>query len=550
MEKGLASHTYDANEKKRDQDLVAKRAVDRVTVAKDRHNAVRVQMEADTERECTSLQQEVENVIANKDACEADTLDHINDKEMSTRDQELQQEQHNKDRANALENVALLRDQREQHTAHIDSAMHSDSGLTQQTINSSKTDTQAKLDALRQQRQEIQAKFHEDNKARKHVSDQVVHGVNAQSAVAVLKSEGYRHRAAKAVDYAGELAQAARTVAQDKVQRNDEKSTKQTTELATSGHKAQAQCDVLVKDKLRHSVAELEAAHDYCMRVKWDLDKEATQYARKMCQLERESEAKLRDVERKVHTLECERMQNFNGDFDNIKNLESQFRAKRDSCEGDLDAIKNRLLEIEAETKARVQQIMADWVASSEAAEDAVKQLEQKGKNGIEEMQAAVDSTLEECTNQKNYIQQTGAETVSALQEQAKKELESTQPTLEEKRRTNEEVAAAAIATFFQLKKEPPAIEAEADAEIAACMARGKDEEERLQNEADAQTSAARAVAKAAQDEEQWLLAETAEAWARLRKACHQLRLMNLHDFSQSIVTGEHDAPLPSILQQ
>merc|ERR1712048_181459 len=52
---------------------------------------------------------------------------------------------------------------------------------------------------------------------------------------------------------------------------------------------------------------------------------------------------------------------------------------------------------------------------------------------------------------------------------------------------------------------------------------------------------ASKSASKRAREQEEWLRAETAAAWARIRQACYQLRLFNLHDFAKGIAEGAFD---------
>merc|ERR1719316_2586012 len=99
-------------------------------------------------------------------------------------------------------------------------------------------------------------------------------------------------------------------------------------------------------------------------------------------------------------------------------------------------------------------------------------------------------------------MQRSGVESVAELESTAKKVIETTQPNLEEKRRANEEAAAAAMAQWKELRKEPDKITAEADAFIAAEMARANDEIQRLQAETEARIKECKAAATAARKEE------------------------------------------------
>merc|ERR1711998_464456 len=126
-----------------------------------------------------------------------------------------------------------------------------------------------------------------------------------------------------------------------------------------------------------------------------------------------------------------------------------------------------------------------------------------------------------------------GTAKVMELEKQANKVVDATQPALEAARRDDEREAAAALQKRQEARHRPEEISKEADEQIATVNAKAAEEEARLFSEADLKIAAARAATKAAYEEELWLQAESAEAWSRIRKACFELRQINLHDFAQ-----------------
>jgi len=156
-----------------------------------------------------------------------------------------------------------------------------------------------------------------------------------------------------------------------------------------------------------------------------------------------------------------------------------------------------------------------------------------------------VDQRLKEALSENLALQHASTTTVVKLEQTANTVGESTQAQLEAARLADEEATAQVLARFREMRPVPMQIEAAADAEVEAHMARAAQEEERLLKDADARATAAKRATKEALNDEKQLIATTTAVWARLRKACYQLRLMQLHDFAEDILSGTFDAPLP-----
>merc|ERR1712039_135468 len=92
-----------------------------------------------------------------------------------------------------------------------------------------------------------------------------------------------------------------------------------------------------------------------------------------------------------------------------------------------------------------------------------------------------------------------------------------------------------------ELKLVPDKIRMDAEKQIQALDEKAEAEVERLLKEGEDAAEAGKSASKRAREQEEWLRAETAAAWARIRQACYQLRLFNLHDFAKGISEGAFD---------
>lgn len=306
--------------------------------------------------------------------------------------------------------------------------------------------------------------------------------------------------------------------------------------------------DCVLKEKMRDSALNLEAAHEYCQQIRRLLTNENAQFKKRMRQIELEAAANARSEERKVLALEADRLSDFMQAHQMVNQTETLVHSKRAECEAEIDEIHRRLRQAETDSRQRADQILAQWVAGSEAAEQAVQKLEEQGRKIMEEMQNEVNGKLKAFMEQNALVQGQGATDVAELERQANKVVDATRPAMEAARRDDESEAAVAMAKWHEARSLPEELSRKADVAIAAREAQAREEEVQLSHLAEQRKEAARAATKAANEEERWLQAETAEAWSRIRKACFELRLVNLHDFAQAIVAGECDAQMLEIV--
>jgi hypothetical protein len=382
-------------------------------------------------------------------------------------------------------------------------------------------------------------------KSRERESLTYIDGMDQLGATEVLGSELYRNRLAMSVDQFGDLAQATKSSAQEKVNLFDEKAAKRSIELAAEQHQVQVQTDALLLDSLRSNSDALRGAHGYRSELAAVQQNEAVQTARKVKHLEDDVVARSKDTHRQVLALEHARREHFKVGRDAIQGSEELLLSKRQSCDEELAHVNCRLREIENETHARVQQTLAQWLAGSKASEQEIRKLEKMGRDAIDEMQEDVNQRLKQTLSENLALQHASTATVAKLEQTANAVGESTQAQLEAARHADEEATSRALARFRELRQVPMEVEAAADAQVEDHMARAAQEEQRLLKDADAKATAAKLATREALKDEQQLNATTAAIWAKLRKACYQLRLMQLHDFAEDIVSGTFDVPLP-----
>merc|ERR1711971_881766 len=209
-----------------------------------------------------------------------------------------------------------------------------------------------RLDDLRIQRSEIERQHQADVQKRDEWGQSLIADMNKKSDEEVLASETFRHRAAHAVNRAGELAHAARTVAQNKASLNEEKAAQDQAALVEATKQAQIDCDNAVENLLMNSKEEIQEAHNRAKIVKSERAREAAEYQQRMRQLDIDAKARAKEVARRVTDLEFDRLQSF---LNNHRSIQ------------------------EEETRARAKQILESWAEGNRATENTIRALEEKG---------------------------------------------------------------------------------------------------------------------------------------------------------------------------
>lgn len=549
MEQAQTCKKSEIVESGRETAKIARRAADRLVVADQRHQAAKDHLDAEKEHQHNLLQRETQRAEHDLSRCETATQNHVANATMLRYERESQAEHHLTARDASIRHVDIIRNHRDQHSARIDAETCRTSEAAEGQIGSSRSSTRAKLDSLTQQRSEIEARSSRTIEARECQTQVAIESLQQRSAAEVLGSEAYRHRAAMSVDRFGELLQAARSVATAKTKLNETHAAEQSADLTRMRHQVQKHADAAITDKLRASAMEIDAAHRHCSLVSAGKANDAALCARRADQVAQDADARSRDAERQVFAVETARVGNFVDGRCAVKETQERLQAGRDTCGIELESIHQRLRELEEETRAKAAEIMRQWDEGNEATEQAVQNHEQRGRDALHGLRSAIESVREEARGRNSALQHEGAVAVAHLERRANRAVDATQPTLESARRADEDATAATLARLRELRPEPVQLEAEADARISGLTAQAAKDEEELQRAADAKIAKAKGIVATARTEEQRLITETAGAWQRLRKACYQLRLMNLHDFAEGIVAGSFDTPLP-LLQQ
>ncbi|CAE8707462.1 unnamed protein product, partial [Polarella glacialis] len=248
-----------------------------------------------------------------------------------------------------------------------------------------------------------------------------------------------------------------------------------------------------------------------------------------------------REAARRVQALENAVNDGFFGSRQALIEADQRNRANREAMEAELEALEQKFQSVEEATKKRCEDILVRWAAERNKACETTKRLEEKGHAAVKDVEAVLQKFAKENLVLTVDVREGCSETAAQLHRQAVTAVRRTLLAAEEAKLADDKAAEAAMAELHTLREKVAAFEAAADAEIEAELAKAAECEFHFRQETEEHANAAKELTKEAHAKEKTFISESATAWAQVRKACYQLRLANLHDFAQGIVSGEFD---------
>lgn len=498
--------------------------------------------EAKAQKQYLALGEKIRRTEVKQKALSKSSAEELSQFQTLTQTQEKKEAVHRQEQQEAEEQVMQTSTAAFKRAVETEEHLHGVLEVATQAVYASQSDAKVKLEQLALHRQQIKEECQRYISLCEKDTQAFVRSCVEKGEADVLHSEIVRKKAAIACTCAEAKTSSTQTLSKKAVRRDEEAATKAINEAKLIVHNLQQHCDAAIKMETYCSAKTVQVAHDHCHFTTVDLAKAVDSYNRKMMSIKEDAETYAKEVERNIKTLEEERIAKFRERHQKVKEADSSFTEEREACDKTLQSIAEKLKETHEQSKAAVDKICVLWVEGSKACEDAVRDLEQKGCDAVAKMQQAVQDQIQQCNEKNADIQRSGVELVTQLETTAKGVIENTKPNVDEKRRANEEAAAAAMAQWTELRKEPDKIMAEADDFIAAEMARANDEIQRLEAEAEKRIQECKAAAVAARKEEEQMITDTAAAWGRLRAGCFELRRLDLHDLGRRVADGEYDS--------
>jgi hypothetical protein len=471
--------------------------------------------------------------------------DRIETNEKHAAQQSMQEGLHESRRHAAAQKLATTRAAKAASVAQAEESRLQLAAEATREIERKAAEARMDLEVRRQQRETAKMQSLQQEAATLH-SDDMARQRNVDAGVAaVADAKVFKHRTAEALAVASTRAQATVTTTQGKVALTRAHATAKAAAISRAAYEVQKQCDSTIAARMRDSAMELESAHERCKSIRDDVAAEAASYKGKMLDLERRASADAREAQRKIQELDTRRVELFCEGQQKVKEALKALEIERSDCDAAILDVHRRLQEIEEETKARANAVLAQWTWGSQEVDEKVRMLEEEGVAAITELETETVNLVNKCKEEHGGLQERGTAAVQALERQAENIMVATLPKVKQARQAEDQAAAEARSELDRLKPVLGNMQAAADEEIAAGEAKAAAEIERSNDEAETAVARARQATHAAQEEQKILQAKTFDAGARLRAAYYQLRLLNLHDLARDIADGAYDLQSP-----
>lgn len=530
-----------AAEAQRKAGHIKKLTAQSLEVANARHALALREHNAATEEEYERLQKQSAAVQADTGKVMAEAAARDRQVASSIKEKEEQRQGFVQKREQAVNKVQEIRNKEQKQLSQMAQAHENAKTLADQHVEGERHAAAKHLAKLAEDRAQLQAALEHNSRQAAQEAQDTTERFRASAEAARFRSEVTRDRAATTVELAGAKAQATRTQAQLSMQKTEEKAKTQVEGLLEKKLAAQVKCDREVRVSQGECAATLIDAHDQCEAIREELAQEVLVRNRAMQECDRQAKDHVQEVVQQIHDRERERLDHFVSSQGEIVQTVNEINEKRKSCEDELAEVEEELRRVQEESRTRAKDIFRKWTEGSQAAEASIQDLERRGSEAVSAMEAEVQKTLDACRARKTDIMEKGKNDVKTLEQRALEVIDTTDGNLKDARVADEEATAAARRALAALKREPLQIQAATDESVQEEMDRAAAREEELQRDAAERIAAARAAAAAARQEEEELRAKTAEAWARLRAGCFELRRLNLHDFAQEITSGVWD---------
>ncbi|CAJ1420513.1 unnamed protein product [Effrenium voratum] len=414
----------------------------------------------------------------------------------------------------------------------------------EEVISTKKAEVKSLVDQHCDERAVFKAKLQKEVAAQDREAAAFAETVLVQTKSCHRQQEASRHNAAMHLEKVADLHQAARGEAQERMLLHEEKSKRHVKDLEKITHQLRMRGDEALVEKMSHTTAQLVAAKTFCAEVKESLNEEIRQAKLNMAKIQEEAAANTRNEQRAVQGLEAKALDQFLASLEEASGAWHETSGKRKALQEELDELHVKFQSLHDETQARMKAIMDLWRKDREAMEEKIQVLEVKRQDAFQVVTRTMQETKDGMQAKERAARESCAEAVSQCQRQSEDTVVATYEAAAEAAKNEELVAEQVLVEAQQWKSQIKDLQAAADEEIAAIEAKAASVEIQLEKDALAQVNLSKRLAQSAAEEEKVFISETAAAWARVRKACYQLRLASLHDFARSIANGQFDSKL------
>lgn len=544
LEREAVQTAWKAKELQREAGKVEARGAERLVLAQERYQAFRAQQQKAREAAAEALRRDISRAQEHLWRTQLNTEETLQDLETQRQSWEEEEKDSKVARQKAQQRVYTARENVDAYAAQADAEADAAAQAAEQEVEASKAAAKAAVAAHREDRSRFQDQTSKDLAAKKEQAESFVEDVIAKTKSCMRQMETERHHAAMHMDLVAERHQATKTEAQARMKLHEEKSKKQAKELEHMTHQLRLRSDEALAEKMAGTQRELTSAKAFCAQVQTDMEEAIRSTKLAAMKIEAEAAANTFEEQRKLQDLENNALQSFKGSREEAQGAWDETASRRKALQEELDEIHAQYQKLHDDTRSKMTSIMAQWNESRQAMEKSIADFEVKRKDAFEELEVVMQRTKEKHQVQNQAIRQSCVHAVAECKEESEKVVFATYEAAVDAARVEEAAAAAALAEAQRWKDQIPGLEAEADAEIEAFLAEAAVQEEQLRRDSEAQVSLSKRLTQTAHEEEKVYITETSAAWARVRKACYQLRLASLHDFAKGIASGGFDQKL------
>jgi len=546
LEKGAVEAAWKAKEMKREQGKVELRGAERLALARERHKNFRARQLREREAAAEALERDISKAQEHLWKTQMQTESTLEDMETQRGVYQAQENEALLSKQRAQQRVFSSREASAMHCARTEAEVQEAVRQAEQAVESKKADVKSLVDCNRDARIDFQEKLHREVAQRHQEVAAFVDGILLQTKSSLRQKEAERHHAVMHCDKVAEMHQTTRTQAQARMKLHEEKSKQQVKELEKLTYQLRLRSDEALAEKISQTTGHLGEAKAFCAKVKEEMADEIRLAKLNAARIEEEAAANTRSEMRKLEELESQALDSFVNSIGEAQSTWQETDQKRKALQVELDDLHAKYQNLHDATQTKMKSIMTAWRADRESMEQQIKACEERRQAAFEEVTQVMKERTGVLEVKSKEVQENCNQVVVQYQRHSEDQVFATYEAAVDLARSEEAQAEQTLREAMRWKAQIEGIEQKADEEIEAYQLRAQTMESQMEKDAQAQVNLSKRLAQSAHEEEKVYISETAIAWARLRKACYQLRLASLHDFAKSITAGDFDAKVTS----
>lgn len=542
LEKEVVEAAWKAKEMKREQGKVELRGAERLAVARERHKNFRARQLREREAAAEALERDISKAQEHLWKTQVQTNATLEEMESQQGVYQAQENDAIWAKQRAQQRVFSSREESAQHSAWTETQVHDAVLRADEAVEAHRADVKSLVHLHRSERNEFKEKLQKEVAARQAETKAFVEDILLQTNSCLRQKETERHHAVMHCDKVAEMHQTTRTQAQARMKLHDEKSKQQVKDLEKLTYQLRLRSDEALAEKISQTTGHLGEAKAFCAKVREEMAEEIQLAKQNASRIEEEAAMNTRNEQRKLEELESKALDSFITSIGEAQSSRLETEAKRKFLQVELDELHSKYQELHDAMQAKMKSIMELWRADRASMDMQIRSCEERRQVAFE----AVTKSMKERTGQlevrSKELVDNCSHVVVECQRHSEDQVFACYEAAVDVAKSEEQHAEQTLKAAQQWKAQIQGIEERADEEIEAYQLRAQHMEAQMEKDAQAQVNLSKRLAQTAHQEEKVYISETALAWARVRKACYQLRLASLHDFAKSITAGEFDS--------